>query len=150
MFSDSQSVLYYRTTKLMKILHYSSQLRRREDLWGQTGRYWELLLQPYEVFISRRTKLMVPSHLGSTPFEAQISCGPAHPLCDTPVTPQQQHRACQYPLPAIRIYPRREWAVCAPPEIPTGIEQPTPVPWSESQGFCQEQPQVTDQNVVLL
>jgi len=31
--------LCYRTTKLMKTLHYSSQLRRREDLWGQTGRY---------------------------------------------------------------------------------------------------------------
>lgn len=38
------------------------------------------------------------------------------------VTPQQQCKACQYPLPA-RIYPRREWAVCATPEIPTGTEQ---------------------------
>lgn len=27
---------------------------------------------------------------------------------------------------------------------PTGIKQPTAVPWSESQGVCQEQPQVTD------
>lgn len=55
--------LYYRTTKLMKTLHYSSRLRQREDLWGQTGRYWERTLQPYESFISRKKKFTVPWRL---------------------------------------------------------------------------------------
>lgn len=123
-FSDSHNVLCYRTTKLMKIQHYFSQLRRREDLWGQTGRYCELLLQPYKVFISRKTKLMVPSEFGSPPAEEQISCGPAHPQCDTPVTSQQHHRAFQYLLPAIRTCPRRERAVCATPEIPQELSSP--------------------------
>lgn len=31
---------------------------------------------------------MVPSHLDSTPFEAQISCGPAHPPYDTSTAAQ--------------------------------------------------------------
>lgn len=92
---------------------------------------------------------MVPSELGSTPTEEEISCGPAHISCH-PSDTQQQHRACQCPLAATRIYPRREWAVCPTPEIPTGIEQPSAVPWRESQGGCQEQPQVTDRNVVFL
>lgn len=81
---------------------------------------------------------MVPSELGSAPFEEQIFCGPAHPPCDTPKASQN------LPVPPAshqNLSQDREWAVCATPEIPRGTEQPTAVPWSES---CQEQPQVTD------
>lgn len=43
-FFISDSVLLYRTTKLMKTLRYSIQSRPREAPWDLTGRYWLLTL----------------------------------------------------------------------------------------------------------
>lgn len=57
-----------------------------------------------------------------------------HPS-DTPTAAQ-----CLPVPPASLQNLSQEGMGCATPEIPTGTEQP----WSESQGVCQEQPQVTD------